>query len=141
MNNIDHKIKELFANVQSRKNEIGKIEIEPKWKTTCSIKVDFRETPINIQTVNINDLHKTVCFILNNKNNIAEANQILNMNIDSYQGFSVDDWLSDCIKRSKIIEIKQKRDELENLEKRLNGIISPEQRREMELESIIKILG
>lgn len=138
--NIDDKIKELFTTIQKQKDEIKNIEIDSKWKTKCSIKVDFRETPINIQTVSLNDLHKIVCFLLNIKQNVDKANELLETCINDYQGFSLDDWISDCIKRSKIIKIKLKTDELSNLEQRLNSIISPEQRREMELEAIIESL-
>ena len=55
-------------------------------------------------------------------------------------GFSLEAWISDIKTRVNKIDISKKRDELEKLETRLNSLISPELRNQMELEEITALL-
>jgi hypothetical protein len=56
-------------------------------------------------------------------------------------GFSYEDWSSDFQTRINKININKKKEELQNLETRLNSLISPELRRELELKEIEKMLS
>ena len=53
-----------------------------------------------------------------------------------WNGFSVNDWIDDIKTRINKVQIASKKVKLEHLESRLNAIISPELRAEMELEAI-----
>ena len=59
----------------------------------------------------------------------------------TWQGYPVASWLTDLKTRVGVLELEQKRNKLESLEKRLDAILSPELKRQMELESIMKELG
>jgi hypothetical protein len=57
-----------------------------------------------------------------------------------WQGFTLEQWRADIQTRMNKIQITAKRKELEDMEKQLNNLISPERRREMELEALTKKL-
>jgi len=144
-NTIDQKINELFAIVRKQKAEVEAAEKETKqsWKTNCSITLPFgrEDSPINIQTATESKIKLIVMGLLKHKEYAAEAEQLLGLEAtQDYNGFSYDDWITDCKKRIAVFNIRAKKDKLSTLEKRLNDIVSPEQKRQMELEAITKSL-
>ena len=56
-------------------------------------------------------------------------------------GFTFDQWKADIKTRIDKIQISKKKKELEELEVRLDKLISPELKQQMELEEITKLLG
>ena len=58
-----------------------------------------------------------------------------------WTGFPVKDWLEDIKTRIDKLQIQSKKAKLETLEKRLNKIVSPELRAQMELDAIAAELG
>lgn len=146
MTTIDQKINELFEVVKKQKAEVEAAEKESKqsWKTNCSIVLPFGrdENPINLQTATQEKVKNIVIGLLKHKEYSAEAEQVLGLEpTTQYNGFSYEDWLADCKKRISVLNIRTKKDKLAVLEKRLNDIVSPEQKRQMELDSIMKDLG
>lgn len=140
--NIDKKISELFEVVKKQKAEVEAAEKASKqsWKTNCSIVVPFSssEQPVNLQTANQDKVKSVVMALLKHKEYSAEAESVLGIDSSSkYNGFEYEDWIEDCKKRISVLNIKTKKDKLQELEKRLNGIVSPEQKRQMELDSIM----
>lgn len=142
--NLDTKINELFEVLNKQKKIVEDAELETKqsWKTTCSFQVQGMNTPINIQTISESNLVSLLSDILQRKEYIAEAYQMLGVESkdNKINGFEFDDWLSDFRKRMAIINIKEKKEKLVLLESRLNAVVSPEQRRLMEIEAITKSL-
>ena len=59
----------------------------------------------------------------------------------TWNGYSVLDWLHDIKLRVGQIRIKAQREKLQELEARLDKIISPERRRELELQAIERELN
>ncbi len=144
--NIDKKISELFEVVKKQKAEVEAAEKESKqsWKTNCSIPLPYGrdEAPINLQTASQEIIKNLVMGLLKHKEYAAEAETILGLETTSqYKGFSYDDWVSDCKKRISVLNIRAKKEKLAALEKRLNDIVSPEQKRQMELDSIVNELS
>ncbi len=147
MSNIDQKINELFSIVRKQKAEVEAAEKESKqsWKTNCSIIAPLGrgDAPINIQTAKEDVIKTIVLGLLAHKDYAAKACEILGSSFNSeYSGFSYEDWISDCKKRIAVLNIREKKEKLNTLEKRLNDIVSPEQKRDMELAAIMKeVLG
>ena len=135
---IDSKIIELFDVVSKRKAEVEETEstIKKSWKTTCSIKLPWMGTNANIQTASIELLEEITAYLIQ----VREAKKLLNLN-HSIQGFEYFSWIEDIQKRIAVIENRSKKSELEQLEKRLNSIVSPEQKRQMELKAIMDSLA
>lgn len=145
-NPIDQKINELFAVVRKQKAEVEAAEKESKqsWKTNCSIIVPYGrdEGQVNIQTANEAKIKNIVMGLLKHREYSAEAEQLLGLKSDgTYNSFSYEDWFADCKKRISVLGIRAKKDQLAILEDRLNGIVSPDQKRQMELEAITAALG
>ena len=59
----------------------------------------------------------------------------------TWLGFTVDEWKDDFQTRVNQISIQEKRKELSEIESRLNSLISPELRAQMELEAITELLN
>lgn len=145
-NKIDQKINELFEVVRKQKAEVDAAEKETKqsWKTNCSVVIPFGrdESPVNIQTASQEKIKNLVMGLLKHKEYAIEAELVLGLDSESqYNGFSYDDWISDCKKRIAVLNIRTKKEKLNTLEKRLNDIVSPEQKRQMELDAIVQDLG
>lgn len=143
MSNIDSKINELFETIKHKKAELVQLEKESRaaWATNCSISLG-EHTPINIQTAKDSVVLTIVRELLIHRQYTQEASKLLGLSFDDkYQNFSYDDWVADCKKRLSVLSIKDKRTQLDDFEKRLDKIVSPERRRELELQSITSSLG
>lgn len=141
---IDTKITELFGVLSKKKEEVELAEAVTKqpWKTNCSFQVQGMSTPINIQTVTEANLINLLADILQRKEYFAQSYKILGISQKDTKigGFDYDDWVLDFKKRIAIISIKEQKQQLSQLEERLNAIVSPEQRRELELQAIMSSL-
>lgn len=142
MANTDEKVLELFAVVQKKKEEIAKAE-KPNWLTNCSFRFDKESnSTINIQTVSdVNRIVELLAFLYDKRKSFDDAAKDLGVESKfNWFGFSVEDWKTDFQTRINKIQITKKKQELETMETRLNSLISPELKRQMELELISKQL-
>ncbi len=134
----DEVIMELLAKVKTKQAEIKKLG-KPSWKTSCTIGfTEALSDRVNIQTVT--DREKLVAIysrLLTLEDNWDVANKDLGLDIEpTHQGKPVADWKADVATRVGQLTIETKKQELKKLEERLDKIVSPEKRREMELEAI-----
>lgn len=140
---IDKKIEELFSVVKAQKVEVEKAEKESKrsWNTNGSFKL-YAATPVNLMTATEEMVFKALTELLTFKNSSEEALEILGLKKEiKHDGYTVGDWIEDFQKRIATIQLKAKKEKLKTLEDRLTSIVSPEQKRQMELEAIMKDLG
>jgi hypothetical protein len=80
-------------------------------------------------------------FLIDRKEKSENAAKELGVDYKfTWLGFSVDEWKNDFQTRVNQISIQEKRKELAEIESRLNAIISPELKAQMELEAISKLL-
>jgi hypothetical protein len=142
MKETDKKTRELFAIVQKKKSEIKAAE-KPQWKTNCAFYfTESPKDPLNIQISNdTGALVRALAFLYEKDASYKAAAKDLGVDIPfSWHGYSVDTWKVDIQARINKIQIEKKKKELEALEKRLDAILSPELKAEMELEAIMKEL-
>lgn len=134
---IDIKVLELITEIKKQKNEIKNLE-RPKWKT--NLEYDGK----NIQIFNTEQLLNLYSSIFNGFNSYKEALKDLNLSLTTYPynvcGFGFFDWKNDILILIDRAKIKQKRDKLIKLEERLESIISPELKAEIELNNIVEEL-
>ena len=144
-NLTDKKVQQLFEVVQKKKEEIKKIE-KPNWFTNCSFRPDADNSSqsLNIQTISDPNVLVLALARLETLKNGAEIAAV-DLGVEGYKflhlGFSFNDWKSDFQTRVAKIQISKKKNELSALETRLNSLISPELRAELELSAIEKELG
>jgi hypothetical protein len=139
----DQKVLALFAKLSEKKKEIAKAE-KPKWETNCSIGYsDKLGEKMNIQVISdLKDIVELHAFLTLREE--AWQSSCITLHIDlpfKWQGYTVQEWTNDFVTRIAQIQISQKKKELEKLEKILNGLVSLEQRREMELAELEKALS
>lgn len=136
----DSKTLALIQEVKKRKAEIASAE-KPQYITNCN----FSYTEDSAKIVNIHvesdvgHLVRIAGFLIGQAKHYAEASGAMGIEdvpAFTWQGFSIKDWQNDIKTRLAKLQIANKRKKLEALESRLNTIISPELRAEMELEAI-----
>jgi hypothetical protein len=141
--NNDKLVQELTKIVNEKKAAIAKAE-RPNWRTNCAFRYNKDSSAsINLQVCGVvEDLVHILGFLCEKRNAFDEAQKIIGTNLEfKYLGFTFEDWSEDIKTRIDKIEITTKKKELEMLEERLNKLISPELRAQMELEEIRKSLG
>lgn len=143
MAEIDNIVQDLFKVVQTKKDEIAKAE-KPNWETNCAFGF-YPETSqrINLQVMSdVADLVNILAFLIEKHKNFDAAQEILGTNLKfKWLGFTFDQWKSDIKTRLDKIQISMKKRELNELEARLDKLVSPELKQQMELEEIKKLLG
>lgn len=141
---IDQKINELFLVVRNQKTDVELSEKQSKqsWKTNCTIHFDKNTSPINIQTASEAVIKNIIIELLKLKDYANRAEEILGLaKSEIYDGFSFEDWITDCKKRITVMSLRNKKEKLIQLETRLNALVSPEQKRQMELDAITNLLN
>ena len=143
---VDTMVLELLKKVGEKKKQIGNAE-RPSWNTNCSFGFDpSTNARINIQVVRDLEVLVDIHAFLMAKYN-AYHKSLLALNLTSteapfkYLGFSYEQWTEDIQTRINGLRIKAKKDELAKLEERVNALVSPEQRRAIELEKLVKEIG
>ena len=141
-NAMDKKIQKLFDKVQEKKEEIKKAE-KPNWKTNSTFGFDPSSSKrTNLQVVgDVKILVGILSFLYEKSDNFDKASKKLGVDGEfEWMGFPLSDWEEDLTTRVNKIQITKKKAELEKIETTLDRLISPERRREMELEAIEKLL-
>lgn len=144
MSTIDQTIQSLFAKLAERKAKVTQLrdEIAKSWKTTGVFRPIGSTSTVNLQTASGDVLDEVAAHVVILSGAQAEAAAKLNRpNKQKIQGFAVADWFSDLQKRFAAIEVREEERQLEALEARLNQVLSPEERRRIEVELLAKELG
>ena len=138
----DEAVMQLLIKVRQKKDEIKKAKKRPQWKTSCTISKDPNSTQgrVNIQAVrDPSKLIDLYAFILSMENRQIAADDLKLEQDMTYLGYPLEEWKDDLRTRAAQISIDQRQKELDTLDRRVNGLVSPDQRREMEkLEGLIQ---
>lgn len=138
----DEIVQDLFNVVQAKKAEIAKAE-KPNWKTNCNFRYDEESSSgLNLHTVSTSDkLVHAYAHLLSKETNYKQAAEELGIDYDfTWLGFSVNDWKDDFKTRLVKINLVNEKRKLEDLEGRLNKLVSKEMREALELAEIQKML-
>lgn len=142
-NVTDQKVKELFDLVQSKKLAIEKAE-RPCWKTSGNFGYSTNSAHDRTLIATITDVRKIVemyAFLMEREDKSESAAKELSVDYKfTWLGFTVEEWKEDFQTRVNQVSIQEKRKELAEIEARLNSLISPELKAQMELEAISKLL-
>ena len=140
----DTKTLALLKEVQKRKDDITKWD-KPNWTTNCNFSyVEGSSKIINLHVEKSVQTLVSIAAFLQRKEfdyNVAAKNLNVEAPAFRWSGFTVDEWVSDVKARINKVQIATKKKSLQTLEDRLNDIVSPDLRAEMELEAIAAELG
>ncbi len=141
----DELVLDLLKKVQQKKDEIKAAKKKPQWKTNLSIGRDSTTTHgrVNIQVrTDPNEIIDWYVFLTQKEEHASKAAKELGLPVDlSWLGFPIADWKSDLKSRAAQLSIDAKQKEMEALDKRVNKLVSADQRREMELKAIQELLA
>lgn len=140
--NIDVKVQKLFERLSIKKKEVAALEKPAIYKTNLSFPFDVNKSErLNIQTATIEQVAHAFAFLIGHVTSFDQALKKLGAEVEFVWGGSTfDDWEHDMTQRVSRLNITQKKKELADLEKKLNNVVSPEQRRVMEVEELTKAL-
>ena len=144
-NSVDTKIDAMLASIKKQRSEVEALEkiLKRSWETNGSFNYGSNTVPTNIQTASAATLQSILADLINKQNAMGQAAKILG--IDSspnlISGFTYEQWEADFKKRVAKIQIDEKKKKLDAAEARLNVLVSPEKRREMELAELEAELG
>lgn len=141
----DKKTLALIEEVRRRRKDIAESE-KPAFRTNCSFSYSEgkQSDTVNLHVErDLQTLIKIVGFISGKRQEYEYAVGALgieNAPAFTWNGYSAEDWTGDVKLRIGKIQVNAKRQKLAELESRLNQIVSPELRQQMELEAIAKEL-
>lgn len=141
MSNNDNRIKELIEIIEQKRVSLG---TKPKtsWNTNGIFK--FNESKhINLNTVyDPNIIVSALSHIIMHNSSSIEASKILGVDnvVIEYDGYCLDDWISDFKLRINQINWAFEKKELDKKEEQLKSLISEDARTEMALDIIEKEL-
>ncbi len=141
----DAKVLELFNLVRTKQKTL-KTDEKFVFHTTCSFAIDPaspREMRKNLHAIqDINELAEIYGFLLRKEIDLTTVAKELGVEIKLNHGdFPISDWKNDIKSRIKQVNLNNELKNLRQLEKKLDALVSVEQRREMELAAIQKELG
>lgn len=139
--NTDLAVLDLINKVKAKKQEIASASKKPVYQTNVTFGYDpSNASRINIMTVTDPQvLIQIYSFIISRKERYQQAaNELGFTDTPTYMGYSFDAWMHDLKARASQLTLDNKKKELERLLERANTLLSPDQRRELELEELLK---
>lgn len=131
----DTTIFSLLKDVEKRKKEIKEIEKPLKFQTNGQLTLDGLNKNLHV----INDVRQLISLaahILRLELDYETAAKVLGVDsipVFEFCSFPVSHWIEDIKAKISKLKLSEKRVKLKQLEERLNSILSPEARQEMEL--------
>jgi hypothetical protein len=138
---MDALVMELVEKVRQKQKEVVAASERPQWETSCTIGTNENiSTNVNIQTVtDVNKLVDLYALLLAKEEFYTIAAKELGVKATlKWQGYTFEAWKNDFKTRVRIVNLSAKKQELKSLEERLDKLVTPEQRRELELAAIKK---
>lgn len=136
----DQKTLDLIKEVARQRAEIAQAE-KPNWRTNCNFAWVEGKADVIVLHVekDIKKLIQIAAFLADKEESYLGMAAQLGVSEAppfTWNGYGVGDWIEDIKTRINKIQINVKKSKFEALEERLNKIISPELRAQMELEAI-----
>jgi hypothetical protein len=140
---------ELLAKVKAKKAEIKSLG-KPNWETNLSFgyNPESASDRVNLQVVtSFRKLTDIYCFLLDHEARWNDAVSELGLQLEPtvqesmWQNFSIAAWKKDIKTRIAVLLLETKKAELKALEDKVDKLISPEQRRQLELDALEKEVG
>jgi hypothetical protein len=138
---LDATIQTLFDKLNTRKNTLSTLKAASAktWKTNCAFRIGWSTSTTNLQTASaqtIEDCAWYLCMVQSARQ--VALTRLNRPDNDKFNGYSINNWFSDFEKRLATIAYRDEEVEIEVLEHRLNQVLSPDERRRIEVELLAK---
>lgn len=138
---------DLIDQVRSKKAEVAKLATSAKhsWKTNCSFSTNRQDGMgtdkfhLNLRVAaDISVLMHCAAIVVERHEAYQKAAEIMGVDAPPFTfcDYTQEEWLADIGARIKQLQLQTKAKSLEQLESRLDKIISPELKAQMEREAI-----
>lgn len=145
---LDEQVQLVLNRIKQKKDFLQMFNetIPKKWITKCVIKKDGENKTISVMQ-NENELVELAGWLILQKEAQKNAENLFkskskmeyDFNIEyKIQGFLIDDWLEDITRQFFLLKVKQEEQKLKVLEEKALSLTSQEQRRQIELEKLLK---
>ena len=133
----DERILELKKQLEEKKSELGK---QPRFAPITTCLFDREGCRVNIHTLtSIKDINAMLVFF--NTYVISAKDLEIDCAEVELDGFSVLDWMEDLKSKKSVIEYTKKKEQLTQLEKKLDKLLSDDKKTELEIDAIADLLG
>lgn len=134
----DERVQLLFEALQTKKAEVANAE-RPQYITGGAFRYS-ESTGASIDIIterNEKKLVEILTFLLERSEKYVIAAKQLKVNVAfTWLGFTVEEWFTDLETRISSLQIAKKRTELKELEEKVNKVVSPELKLEMEMKAL-----
>lgn len=141
----DEAVMELLVTVARNKKEIEALKKRPQWKTNCSFGFSTTDTHDRINIGVERDprvLIEFYIFLMKLEEYMQKAASELGLDVEmTHLAYPIEEWKTDLKARAGQLLLEKKKKEMEVLDARVNKLVSPDQRRKMELVALQKILA
>ena len=142
---LDEIVRGLLVKLKQQQAELDNLkgQIQSSWKTHCSFTTtpNNASTKKNIQVCSEEEIFQFVQHVLQLRASHFDAEEFLGMSFpQEYLGHAYGDWEHDLKKRMDMIRVTKREKELKELEQRINSVVSAEERRRIEVESLLLII-
>lgn len=140
MSNIDDQVRELIKLVNDKESGI-KEATNPIWETNCVYKMD--NITRNIRSISdVDDAISLYKRILSDYKNHNEACKDLGLELEyKFNNFTLEQWKNDFKNVVSNITLSREKKNLSILKSKLDNLVSEDERKRIELESIKRELG
>ena len=144
-NSMDQTVIDLMSKLKEKKNAFEKVQSNAtkSWVTNCSysFKPDGTDKK-NLAVLNEQEVVQLAADVMSKTSYLTIAAYELGVDIpEKIQGYTRDQWITDCKKRIAVIGFNSKKKEIEEMEAALNSLVSPELQRKIALEELTKKIG
>lgn len=142
---LDEIVRGLLVKLKQQQAELDNLkgQIQSSWKTHCSFTTtpNNAATKKNIQVCSDEEIFQFVQHMMLLRHSHLDAEKFLNASFPwEYLGHTYTDWEHDLKKRMDMIRVTKREKELKELEQRINSVVSAEERRRIEVESLLSII-
>lgn len=137
---LDDKIANALKSLEEKTLKFNELDglHKANWQTKTTLVVNGAN--VNLKTEkNLSKLKEVVIFLTKYKKDEEYASEILGVETNlKYEGFDIDKWIEDCKKAASKISYEQKKKELENLNIKLQSLLSEQKKKEIEFDKVMK---
>ena len=137
----DALVEQLLKKVEEKKAQIQKIK-NPSFKTNLSLPVDGTTTRINLNVASPELLFRILVDLetrIEKSDSVAKKYDVVFDN--AWHGYTLEDWRDDVVLKIRQSQAQRQVNELREVEKKLNSLMSEDKRTNMELEKLSTLLS
>lgn len=138
MSDADKQIEEIIKKIEAKKVEIEKDRkiVGENWKTSTRFMINGKE--MNLKVAKIDDVKMLTLHIMRLQQEEEGVSALLEIESNKkVNGYTFENWISDCKKRVKTIQLDEKVKYLEEKTKVVESYYSEDKRRQKLLEKTL----